>query len=192
MYFLQQLFQIIVDPEFTTIGLYDSPRIKEAFFVVSAYALFTSLDAFVSGYLQTETMSVGVLSLFISALTTYLLWVFLAVVFHVAADLLGGLGEFPHALGFVGLGTAPLVFTSFISLILTLTTYLVFPEDPNRPLQNVSLGLTLLGLAWGSPGVICYFGMKNAEKLHPLKAFAVTFILCSALILLVLYKSDIL
>jgi hypothetical protein len=189
MYYLQQLVQIIVDPEFTTISLYDSPRVKESFLIVSAYALFASLDAFVSAYFQTETMSVGVLSLFITALATYLLWVLLAMVFHVAADLLGGLGEFPHALGFVGLGTAPLVFTSFVSLILTLLTFLVFPPDPDRLLQNISLGLTLLGLAWGAPGVICYFGMKNAEKLHPLKAFVVTFILCSALMLLVLYKS---
>ena len=191
MSYLQQLFQIIIDPEFATITLYDSPRMKESFIVVSVYALFTSLDAFFSAYFPTETISVGLLSFLVSGLTTYLLWVLLAILFHVAADLLGGLGEFPHALGFVGLGTAPLVFTSFISLILTLISFLVLPEDPDRLLPNISLGLTLLGLTWGSPGVICYFGMKNAEKLHPLKAFTVTFILLAALILLVLYKSDI-
>jgi len=192
MYYLQQLIQIIVDPETTTISLYDSPRFRESFLVVSAYALFTSLDAFFSGYFQSETFSVGLLSFLISALTTYLLWTFLALIFHIAADLLGGLGEFPHALGFVGLGTAPLVFTSFISCLLTLLSVLVFPDDPDRIIQNISLGLTLLGMAWGAPGVICYFGMKNAEKLHPLKAFAITFVLYTSLALLVLYKSDVL
>lgn len=191
MYYLQQIFQILFDPEFTTIGLYDSPRLSESFLVVSAYALFTSLDAFFSGYFQTETFSVGVLSFFISALTTYLLWVLLAMIFHVTADLFGGLGEFPHALGFVGLGTAPLVLTSFISCLLTLLSVLAFPNDPDRIIPNISLGLTLLGMAWGAPGVICYFGMKNAEKLHPMKAFAITFVLFSSLALLVLYKSDI-
>jgi len=191
MNYLQQLFQIIIDPELTTISLYDSPRMREAFAVVSAYALFTSLDAFCSAYIQTDTFSVGLLSFLVSGLTTYLLWVLLAMIFHVAADLLGGLGEFPHALGFVGLGTAPLVITSFVSLILTLVSLLALPEDPDRLLPNISLGLTILGLTWGSPGVICYFGMKNAEKLHPLKAFTVTFVLLAALILLVLYKSDI-
>ncbi len=192
MYYLQQIFQVIVDPEFTTISLYDSPRLGESFLMVSAYALFASLDAFFSGYFQTDTFSVGLLSFFITTVSTYLLWVLLAMVFHVAADIVGGLGEFPHALGFVGLGTAPLVVTSFISCLLTLLSVLVFPDDPDRILPNITLGLTLLGLAWGSPGVICYFGMKNAEKLHPLKAFAITFVLFSSLALLVLYKSDIL
>src|SRR5512136_451995 len=120
MYYLQQIFQIMFDPEFSTISLYDSPRLRESFLVVSAYALFTSLDAFFSGYFQTDTFSVGLLSFLVSALATYLLWVILAILFHVAADLLGGLGEDPHALGFVGLGTAPLVLTSFISCLLTL------------------------------------------------------------------------
>jgi hypothetical protein len=192
MYYLQQIFQIMTDPEFATISLYDSPRLRESFLMVSAYAFFTSLDAFFSGYFQTDTLSVGLLSFLISTLTTYLLWTLLAMIFHVAADLLGGLGEFPHALGFVGLGTAPLVLTSFISCVLTLVSVLAFPDDPDRIAPNISLGLTLLGMAWGAPGVICYFGMKNAEKLHPLKAFAVTFILYSSLALLVLYKSDIL
>jgi len=62
MNYLQQLFQIIIDPELTTISLYDSPRMREAFAVVSAYALFTSLDAFCSAYIQTDTFSVGLLS----------------------------------------------------------------------------------------------------------------------------------
>jgi len=191
MYYLQRLFQISIDQEFTTSSLYDSPRLQESFLIVSAYALFTSLDAFFSGYFQTETMSIGLVSFLVSALTTYLLWVFLAAIFHVAAEVLGGLGEFPHALGFVGLGCAPLVFTSFISCLLTLVSVLVFPDEPSRIAPNISLGLTLLGTAWGAPGVICYFGMKNAEKLHPLKAFAVTFVLYSSLALLLLYKSDI-
>ncbi len=191
MYFVQQMFQIMFDPEFVTMSLYDSPRLRESFLVVSAYALFTSLDAFFSGYIQSGTFSIGLLSFLISALTTYLLWAILAMIFHVAADLLGGLGEFPHALGFVGLGTAPLVFSSFISCLLTLLSVLAFPNEPNRIIPNISLGLTLLGMAWGAPGIICYFGMKNAEKLHPLKAFAVTFILFASLALLVLYKSDI-
>jgi len=191
MYFLQQMFQVMTDPEYTTISLYDSPRLRESFLMVSAYALFTSLDAFFSAYFQTDTFSVGLLSFLISTLTTYLLWVFLAGIFHVAAELLGGLGELPNALGFVGLGTAPLVFTSIISCLITLVSALAFSEDPDRIVPTVSIGLTLLGMAWGAPGVICYFGMKNAEKLHPLKAFAVTFVLFSSLAVLILYKSDI-
>jgi hypothetical protein len=156
------------------------------------YAFITSLDSFLIGYLKTDTLSIGYISFLISALTTYLLWVVLAMIFHVVADLLGGLGEFPNALGFVGLGTAPLIFTSLISLVLNLIMILVFPEDADPIFPMITLFLTLIGMAWGTPGVICYFGMKNAEKLHPIKAFLVTFVMFASLALLVFVKSGIL
>jgi hypothetical protein len=171
--------------------LYDSPRLVDSFIVVSAYAFATSLDSFLSGFLRTDTLSVGLISFLVSTLTTYLLWVLLAMIFHSAADLLGGLGEFPNALGFVGLATAPLVVTSLISCVLTLLSVLALPDEQDT-FSGISLALTLIGMAWGAPGVICYFGMKNAEKLHPLKAFLVTFILFVALAMLILAKSGIL
>lgn len=191
-YYLQQLIQILIDPEYTTITMYESPRIGESFIVVSVYAFITSLDSFFTGYLRTDTLGIGYISFLISALTTYLLWVVLAMIFHSMADLLGGLGEFPNALGFVGLGTAPLIFTSFISLVLNLFMLLVFPDEADPIFPMISSFLTLIGMAWGTPGVICYFGMKNAEKLHPIKAFLVTFVLFVSLALLVLVKSGIL
>lgn len=191
-YYLQQLFQILTDPEYTTITMYESPKIGESFIVVSLYAFVTSLDSFLTGYLRTDTLSIGFISFLISAMSTYLLWVVLAMMFHAVADLLGGLGEFPNALGFVGLGTAPLIFTSFISLLINLVMVLVFPTDADPVFPMITLFLTLIGMAWGTPGVICYFGMKNAEKLHPIKAFLVTFALFISLALLVLVKSGIL
>ena len=192
MDYLQQIFDILFDPEYTTISLYDSPRLKDAFIVVSAYAFATSVDSFLSAFITTDTFSVGFLSFFISTLTTYLLWVLLAMIFHVAAEMLGGLGEFPNALGFVGLATTPLVFTSLISIVLTILSTTVFAHDESRLLPNIGIFLTLIGMAWGAPGVICYFGMKNSERLHPLKAFAVTFVLYLALAYLILSKSNVL
>ena len=189
-YYLQKIIQIIVDPDYTTNTLYDTPRLTDAFAVVSLYALATSVDSFLSGYLRTQTMSIGLISFFVSTLTTYLLWFILAMLLHVCAELLGGLGDFPGALGYVGLGTAPLIFTSFLSIILTLISVAFFPEDEDRIFPLLASGLTVIGMAWGSPGVICYFGMKHAEKLHPLKAFAVTFIFFATLASFVLYKSD--
>lgn len=189
-YYLQKLTQIIFDPDYTTSTLYDSPRLTEAFAVVSLYALATSIDSFLSGYLRSQTMSIGLISFLISTLTTYLTWFLLAMLLHVCAEVLGGLGEFPGALGYVGLGTAPLIFTSLISIILTLISVFFFPEDEDRIFPLLASGLTVLGMAWGSPGVICYFGMKHAEKLHPLKALVVTVIFFAALASFVLYKSD--
>lgn len=191
-YYLQQLFQILTDPEYTTVTMYDSPKLGESFIVVSIYAFITSLDSFFTGYLRTDTISIGYVSFLVSALTTYLLWVVLAMIFHAVADLLGGLGEFPNALGFVGLGTAPLIFTSSISLVINLFALLAFPDEADPIFPMISTFLTLIGMAWGTPGVICYFGMKNAEKLHSTKAFLVTFVLFVSLALLMLVKSGIL
>jgi hypothetical protein len=189
-YYLQKITDIILDPEYTTSTLYESPRFIDAFTVVSLYALTTSIDSFLSGYLRSQTMSIGLISFFITTLTTYLSWFLLAMLLHICAELLGGLGEFPGALGYVGLGTAPLIFTSLISILLTLISVFFFPEDEDRIFPLLASGLTVLGMAWGSPGVISYFGMKHAEKLHPLKALVVTVVFFTALASFVLYKSD--
>jgi hypothetical protein len=190
MNYLQQIFQVMFDPEYTTASLYDTPRLGDTFIIVSLYAFFTSLDSFLQGYLRTSTMSVGVLSFFISTLTTFLLWVVLAMVFHIGAELLGGLGELPNALGFVGLGMAPLIFTSILRCVLTVLSIEMFYNDPEKLFAKVGFGLNLVGMAWGTPGIICYFGMKNAEKVHMLKALVVTLILFLALAALLFMTSD--
>jgi len=191
VYILQQIFQVMFDPEYTTASLYDTPRLGDTFIIVSLYAFFTSLDSFLQGYLRTSTVSVGVLSFFISTLTTFLLWVVLAMVFHIGAELLGGLGELPNALGFVGLGMAPLIFTSIIRCVLTVLSIQVFFNDPEKLFAKAGFGLNLIGMAWGTPGIICYFGMKNAEKLHMLKALVVTLVLFLAFAALLVLTSDI-
>ena len=190
MYYLQQIFQIMFDPEYTTISLYDTPRLGDTFVIVCLYAFFTSLDSFLQGYLRTATLSVGVLSFFISTLTTFLLWVALAMLFHIGAELLGGLGELPNALGFVGLGMAPLIFTSILRCVLSVLSIEVFYDDPDKLFAKAGFGLNLLGMAWGTPGIICYFGMKNAEKVHMLKALLVTLILFFSLAALLVFTSD--
>jgi hypothetical protein len=190
VYILQQIFQVMFDPEYTTASLYDSPRLGDTFIIVSLYAFFTSLDSFLQGYLRTSTVSVGVLSFFISTLSTFLLWVVLAMVFHIGAELLGGLGELPNALGFVGLGMAPLIFTSILRCVLTVLSIEVYFNDPDKLLAKAGFGLNLIGMAWGTPGIICYFGMKNAEKVHMLKALLVTLILFLALAALLVFTSD--
>ena len=190
MYYLQQIFQVMFDPEYTTASLYDTPRLGDAFIVVCLYAFFTSVDSFLSGYLRTSTVSVGVLSFFVSTLTTFLLWFVLAMLFHIGAELLGGLGELPNALGFVGLGMAPLIFTSILRCVVTVLSIEIFYNDPEKLFAKAALGLDLIGMAWGTPGIICYFGMKNAEKVHMLKALLITLILFLALAAYLVFTSN--
>jgi hypothetical protein len=191
VYYLQLIFQVMFDPEYTTASLYDTPRLGDTFIIVSLYAFFTSLDSFLQGYLRTSTMSVGVLSFFISTLTTFLLWVVLAMIFHICAELMGGIGELPNALGFVGLGMAPLIFTSILRCVLSVLSIEVYFNDADRILAKAGFGLNLLGMAWGTPGIICYFGMKNAEKVHMLKALVVTLVLFLAFAALLVFTSDV-
>jgi hypothetical protein len=190
VYYLQQIFQVMFDPEYTTQSLYDTPRLGDAFIVVCLCAFFTSVDSFLSGYLRTSTVSVGVLSFFISTLTTFLRWALLGMVFHIGAELLGGLGELPNAFSFVGLGMAPLIFTSILQCVVTVLSIEVFYHDPDKMFAKAALGLELVGMAWGTPGIICYFGMKNAEKVHMLKALLVTLILFLTLAAYLVLSSD--
>jgi hypothetical protein len=54
-----------------------------------------------------------------------------------------------------------------------LTGAIFLPDDPDLILSKISLGISLVGMAWGWPGIICYFGLKNAERLHELKAITI-------------------
>ncbi len=190
MQFLQRIPLLLFDPDYATSDLYDSPRLGDAFFMVSTYAALTSTNSFLSGYLKTDTVSVGLIAFLGSALLIYLTWVFLSVVFHLASEVLGGLGEFPHALGFVGLAAAPHIFASLASIVLTVLGIEVFYDDPDLILPKIGLGLSLVAMAWGWPGIICYFGMKNAERVHPLKALVVTLVVFFAFAALEVFSSD--
>jgi hypothetical protein len=47
------------------------------------------------------------------------------------------------------------------------------PDDPDLILSKISLLTSLVGMAWGWPGVLCYFGLKNGERIHDLKAMTI-------------------
>ncbi len=175
--FFQRFMLVLTDPDGSTYDLYNSPQIGDAFLVVSLYAGLSALNSFISAIDITGAFSVGFIAVVGSGLIVYLTWIFLTIMFRLLGTMLGGKGELPNALGFVGLAAAPLVVTTFLSTIVTVGGILFMEEDPNEVLPLVRLGLTLVGMAWGWPGVLCYFGMKNSERLDPLKAIVATMIL---------------
>lgn len=168
---------VLTDPDGSTYDLYNSPQIGDAFLMVSLYAGLSALNSFISAIDITGAFSVGFIAVVGSGLIVYLTWIFLTIMFRLLGTMLGGKGELPNTLGFVGLAAAPLVVTTFLSTIVTVGGILFMEEDPNEVLPLVRLGLTLVGMAWGWPGVLCYFGMKNSERLDPLKAIVATMIL---------------
>ncbi|MBI3111418.1 MAG: YIP1 family protein [Ignavibacteriales bacterium] len=175
--FFQRFMLVLTDPDGSTYDLYNSPQIGDAFLMVSLYAGLSALNSFISAIDITGAFSVGFIAVVGSGLIVYLTWIFLTIMFRLLGTMLGGKGELPNALGFVGLAAAPLVVTTFLSILVTVGGILFMEEDPGEILPMVRLGLTLVGMAWGWPGVLCYFGMKNSEKLDPLKAIVATMIL---------------
>jgi hypothetical protein len=175
--FFQRFILVLTDPDGSTYDLYNTPQIGDAFFMVSLYAGLSAVNSFTSAMAMTGMLSVGFIAVVGSALIVYLMWVFLTIMFRLLGSMLGGKGELPNTLGFVGLAAAPMVVTTCLSIVVTVGGIFILEEDPSEILPPVRLGLSLVGMAWGWPGVLCYFGLKNAEHLHPLKAIVVTMVL---------------
>lgn len=173
---VQRLWMLLSEPDYATSDLYNSPRLGDAFSAVTAYAFVSSIGSLLSIILATQSFAFSILGFIGSFLVVYLTWALLAVIFHLASELLGGLGELPHAFSFVGLAAAPLLITSILSILLTITHYAVLPDDPDGIFPKMSLGISILGMAWGWPGILCYFGLKNAERLNEVKAMLVSLV----------------
>jgi hypothetical protein len=152
---------------------YDSPNIGHAIVIVSAYALVASLNTFLSATFKSGSIGFSMLSFFGSFLTVYLTWAFLTIILHLSAEVWGGLGELPNAIAVVGLAAAPLIVTSAVSVFVTLAGAVILPDDPDLILAKISLAITLIGMAWGWPGLLCYFGLKHGERIHDLKAVTI-------------------
>lgn len=155
---------------------YDRPHLGQAAVIVTAYAFVSSFNSFLSAVIIADSFGWGLLAFFGAFLTTYLTWVFLTIVFHLAAELWGSLAEIVNAAAFVGMAAAPLVLTSIGSIVVTLFGSIFIADDTEQLLPKISLALSLLGMAWGWPGILCYFGLKNAVRLHPLKASIITLV----------------
>lgn len=161
---------LLSSPDDAMLDQYESPSLGHAIIIVSVYALVSSLNSFLSATIKSGSMGFSLITFFGSFLTTYLTWAFLTIVFRLASEFLGGLGELPHAVAVVGLAAAPLILTSAVSILITLGGAVILPDDPDLILPKISLALSIIGMAWGWPGILCYFGLKYAEKLHEAKA----------------------
>ncbi|MEX2117739.1 MAG: Yip1 family protein [Bacteroidota bacterium] len=164
---------LLTSPDEAMYDQYDSPHIGHAILIVTAYALIASLNTFLSATIKSGSVGFSLLSFFGSFLTVYLTWAFLTIVFHLSAELWGGLGELPNVIAVVGFAAAPLVLTSVASILVTLGGAVLLPDDPDLVLSKISLIISLVGMAWGWPGILCYYGLKNGERIHELKAMTI-------------------
>lgn len=173
MTLLQRFPLLLFQPDYATSDLYHDPPIVDAFYVVTAYALISALNALLGIFVATGSISASIFTVIGTFALVYITWIILTLVFHFVADLLGGLGELHNTVSYVGLAAAPNVVVAALSLLISIVRLVFLPEDPGSILATVNLGFSLIGMAWGWPGVLCYFGMKNAERVHPIKAIVV-------------------
>jgi hypothetical protein len=171
----QRFPALLFEPDYATSDLYENPALGQAFTMVTMYALFSSFNAFLSAAIKAESLSFALFAFFFSFALAYISWFVLAFILHIAADLIGGIGEIPNAIAFTGLGTAPLVITSVVAIFLTMIGPEIFEDDSDGILSTIVFCINLLGIAWGWTGVLCYFGLKNAERLSSWKALILSF-----------------
>ncbi len=176
MSLLDRFSLLLTDPDYAMSDQYESPALLSAFWIVTLYALLSSLRSLVDGAFVTGSFGVGFLSFIISFLLVYVTWVFLTLFMHVVADFWGGLGELPNAASVVGLAAAPMVVTSLLSLIVTGIGHATMEENETSVVSMVNVVLNWFGMAWGWPGVLCYFGLKHGERLTRVKAAVITLI----------------
>ena len=181
---------LLFQPDYATDDLYESPPIVDAFKIVSAYAAISTVNAIIGIAVATRSVSAVMFTLFGTLSLIYFTWLILTLVFHFIAELLGGLGELHNTATFVGLAAAPNVIIAIFSLLLTLIRVLVLSDNPGAILSKINLGFSLIGMAWGWPGVLCYFGLKNAERVNPIKAILVVMPVFFAFAILEIYNSN--
>lgn len=173
---LQRFLLLLSSPDDATYDLYDSPHLGHAAAIVTAYAFLASFNSFLSASIKADSFAFSLIAFLGAFLITYLTWVFLTVIFYLAAELWGSLAEIMNSAAFVGMAAAPLVLTSLASILLTTIGPEFLPDDTELILPKIGLGISLLGMAWGWPGILCYFGLKNGARLHPAKAATITVI----------------
>lgn|GEM_PF-866447 len=170
MSLLDRFSLLLTDPDYAMSDQYESPALLDAFWIVSLYALLSALRSLIDGAIVSGSFGVGFLSFILSFLLVYVTWVFLTLFMHVIADFWGGLGELPNAASAVGLAAAPMVVTSLLSLLVTGVGHAIMEGDETSVISMVNLILNWLGMVWGWPGVLCYFGLKHGERITRIKA----------------------
>lgn len=175
MTILDRFSMLLFQPDAATYDLYHEPLFREAIVFVTIYAALSGLSSVLVVSMDVGGTGFLFITFLGSFLVVYLMWVFLSVGLHVAASAWGGTGLLPNAFGYVGLATAPMILTTAVAIIAILVLPSVVEDDPQGAVKNFNLILTLVGMAWGWPGILCYFGMRNAERLDSFKAFILIF-----------------
>jgi len=192
MSLLRRFPLLLFQPDYATSDLYDSPPLGHAFIIVSASAVISSLKPLIGVISTTDNVRYAIFIFLASIALVYFTWLFLTFFFHFIADFVGGTGELHNAIAFVGLAAAPNVVVSVVGVLITVANIVLFPEEPDVLLSMANLGASLIGMMWGWPGMLCYFGLKNAERVSSIKAILIVLPVFAGFAFLEVYNSSLL
>jgi hypothetical protein len=192
MNFAQRFSYLLFQPDYATSDVYDSPPLAQAFVMVVAYASLSSFHSMLSIALATGSVSFSLAAFMGSFILVVLTWVGLTFLFQIALEFFGGLGELPNTAAFVGLAAAPNIVISAVAILVTIAGAGLMSDDTDALFGKIKLLLALVAMAWGWPGVLCYFGLKNGGRLHMVKAMVVTAIVFLVFVLIEILNSNVL
>jgi hypothetical protein len=167
---LQRFPLLLTSPDYATADLREYPPLRDGFTLVTIYALISSLAALIDGIVSVGSIGFAIMIFFQSLLGVYLSWVIVAGFFHLIALRWGGSAEFLYVLGGIGLASAPQILFSIVAFLTNIAEWTFLSQDPNNILPLARLVLDLLGSAWGWPGLLCYYVLKNIELMAPSRA----------------------
>lgn len=165
---------LLTSPDYATADLREYPPLRDGFTLVTIYALISSVGAFIDGIVSVGSYGLGILVFFQSLVGVYLSWALVTGFFHLIASRWGGSGEFLHVLGGMGLASAPLIVIACVSFLANIAEWTFLAQDSDRILPLARLILSLVGSAWGWPGVLCFYVLKNVELMAPSRALVLT------------------
>lgn len=167
---LQRFPFLLTNPEYATSDLREYPPLRDGFMMVTLYGVISSLAALIDGIVSIGSFGFSFLVFLQSMFGVYVSWVLVAGFFHLIAVRWGGSGEFPNVLGGMGLASAPLIIISIVAFLTNIAEWTFLNQDPDHILPLSRLLLSLFGSAWGWPGIICYYVLKNVELMAPSRA----------------------
>jgi hypothetical protein len=167
---------LLTNPDYATADLLEFSAVRDGFIVVTIYASIASLQALVSALLVIGNVTFGVITFFGSFFSIYVIWVVLTVFLHLASSFWGGSGDLVSTFGAVGLGAAPMIVVSVFSILAAVVGGTVLADDPESVMPLINLLMALLGAAWGWPGLMCYYTLKNVELMDTHRSMIITMV----------------
>ena len=172
---LQERFPLLLtNPDYATSDLLEFSAVRDGFIVVTIYAAMASLQALISALLVIGNFTFALITFFGSFFFIYVIWVVLTALLHLASAFWGGSGDLVSTFGAVGLGAAPMIVVSVLSILATVIGGTILSDDPESVMPLINLLMALLGAAWGWPGLMCYYTLKNVELMEPRRSFIIT------------------